>query len=273
MAVELVDTHCHLDFERFDADRPDVIRRALEAGVVRIVVPALDLATSHSITRLAQEIPEIYAAVGVHPNDLDHAGDLADTLEAISQLATSAKIVAIGEIGLDYHWMKAPKPTQFQWLEKQLEIAKQCALPVILHNRNTTEDLYQILAQWVATGLPSATRDRPGVIHSFAGTWQDAQRFLELGFYLGLTGPLTYKKSVELREVAANIPPNRILIETDAPFLTPEPHRGKRNEPAFIRLTAEKLAEIRGVDLETIARITMENAARLFGWDMARTGS
>jgi TatD DNase family protein len=273
MPVELVDTHCHLDFDRFDEDRPAVIQRANQAGVVRIVVPALDLATSKSIVALAQATPQIYAAVGIHPNDLEHIADINVTLDTIRQLAEAPKVVAIGEIGLDYYWMKAPKPTQHEWLERQLEIASRVALPVILHNRETTDDLYTLLVRWVELGLPAKISDRPGVIHSFSGSWQDAQRFLELGFYLGFSGPLTYKKSGELREVAASAPADQILVETDAPFLTPEPYRSKRNEPSFVRHTAEKLAEIRGVDLETIARITTQNAVRLFDLNVARTSS
>lgn len=273
MAVELVDTHCHLDFERFDEDRHEVIQRAIEAGVVRIVVPSLNLGTSQSIIKLAKDVPQVFAAVGVHPNDLHEADQIDETLAAITEIATDSKVVAIGEIGLDYYWKKAPSATQIEWLERQLEIASHLSLPVILHNRETTDDLFQALSKWVNSGLPEATRERPGVVHSFSGSLREAEMFIDLGFYIGFTGPLTYKKAHELREIAAHVSLDRVLIETDAPFLTPEPYRGKRNEPAYVRYIAKMLAEVRGIDLKEIASITTENANRLFNLGMARTRS
>jgi TatD DNase family protein len=271
--IRLVDTHCHLDFNRFDEDRTEVVRRAIEAGVVRIVVPGLDLSASRAICDLVEQLPGIYAAVGVHPNDLDHVGELGSTLDEIRKLARRPKVVAIGEIGIDYHWMNAPRPIQHLWLIRQLEMAKELKLPVILHSRESNPDLLELLRDWVSGGLPETLRSRPGVLHSFSGNWQEAEQVLELGFYIGLTGPLTYRNADEMRDVAAKAPADKLLIETDAPFLTPLPHRGKRNEPAYVRLVAEKLAEVRGIDLESVARMTTENAATLFEWDMAAPAS
>jgi len=267
--VSLVDTHCHLNVGQFDADREGVLRRAGEAGVVSIVLPGLDLPSSEKICSLASQIPEIYTAVGVHPNDLDHVGDIEPTLYALHTLTTHEKVIAIGEISLDYHWMKTPKEVQHEWLLRQLKLASHVALPVILHNRDSTEDFTRLLIEWVSAGLTSEIQSRPGVEHSFSGNWDDAQRFLDLGFYIGFTGPLTFPKSVELRDIAAKAPADRILIETDAPYLAPVPHRGKRNEPAYVRYVAEKLAEIWHLELIAVADLTTQNAITLFGLDMA----
>jgi TatD DNase family protein len=267
--IRLIDTHCHLDFNRFDADRSDVILRAIEAGVVRIVVPGLDLATSHNICTIAEQYPNIYAAVGIHPNELANAGDLEQTLSEIRDLAAHNRVVAVGEIGLDYYWKNSPPEVQREWLKCQLNLGRDLSRPVILHNRDSTADIVAMLFEWVASGLPEALHTRPGVVHSFSGNWADAKHFLDLGFYIGFTGPITYKNADEVRDVAMNAPIDRILIETDAPFLPPVPYRGKRNEPAYVRHVAEKLAEVRGTTLEAIAELTTQNASRLFGWDVA----
>ena len=257
----LVDTHCHLDFESFDADRDAVVARAREAGVTRIIVPALDLENCSAVLRLAEQYPGIYAAVGVHPNS--SAGWQDDWIEAIRDFAGHEKVVAIGEIGLDYHWDKSPKAVQERALRAQLALAAELDLPVIIHNRESSADVIRLLA-----GSLLAGRERPGVLHSFSAGWETAQAALAMGFYLGFTGPVTFKKADELRRIVARVPSERILVETDAPFLAPQPRRGRRNEPAYVVYVAERIGEVRGVETAVIARQTSENAARLFGLEL-----
>jgi TatD DNase family protein len=270
MTITLVDTHCHLDFNAFDDDRNQVIKRALDAGVTRMVIPAIDFKSIESALRLAEEYPAVYAAVGIHPNDIPTDRDIDEAVQAIRQAASHPKVVAIGEIGLDYHWKTTLPDVQRKWLDRQLALAAELELPVILHNREATADALDALTSWVQSKLPTGLQNRPGVLHSFSGDWQDAQAALRLGFYLGFTGPLTYKNADKMRQVAANMPVDRTLLETDAPFLTPHPHRGQRNEPAYVRHTAEMLAEVRKGDLETVCNQTTHNAHRLFGWKMAQ---
>jgi TatD DNase family protein len=255
--VCLIDTHCHLDSEAFEPDIDVVVGRAAEAGVGRIIVPAIDLDNTGAVLSLADRFAGVYAAVGVHPNS---AADWRDEwIEKLRVLAQHPKVVAIGEIGLDYYWDKAPAGIQHQALECQLALAAELQLPVIIHNREASADVIRQLAASPLNGTAC-----PGVLHSFSGDWATAEAALALGFYLGFTGPLTYKKANELREIAARAPLDRILIETDAPYLSPHPHRGRRNEPAYVRLVAERLAELRGLTLAETAQVTLENAERLF---------
>jgi TatD DNase family protein len=178
-------------------------------------------------------------------------------------LAKELQIVAIGEIGLDYHWDKSPKEQQFGAFEKQLELAARLELPVVIHNREASEDVITILEHWVGD-LPASLQERPGVLHSFSAPAEVAERALAAGFYLGFTGPITYKNADSLRHIAARVPLNRLLVETDGPFLTPVPHRGKRNEPAYIPFMVERLASLQQVSVEQMAAATTENAVRLF---------
>lgn len=261
--MDLVDTHCHLYFQRYDHDREAVLRRAREAGVRRVIAPAIDLATCREAIALACNEDGLYAAVGVHPNS---SGDFdGATLAKLRQYARQPEVVALGEIGLDYHWDLSPKPAQWRAFEAQLELASALELPVIIHNRLASADLVAILANWAATA-PKSLRGRLGVLHSFSAASAIAERALELGFYLGFTGPVTFKKADELREIAKRVPGNRVLIETDGPFLAPQPKRGKRNEPAYVRYINERLAQLRGVSPAEMARITSGNAERLFAF-------
>lgn len=254
----LVDTHCHLDFESFDGDRDAVIARAVAAGVTRMVVPALDLENCAKVIALAEQHRELYAAVGVHPNS--SAQWDSHWIDQLRAFASHDKVVAIGEIGLDYHWDKSPPEMQKRAFEEQLALATELELPVIIHNRKASDDLMAILAQ-----SQQSQRERPGVLHSFSGNWAIAEQAIALGYYLGFTGPVTYKNAGEMREVVARAPMDRIVVETDAPFLTPQAHRGQRNEPAYVVHVAEKIAELRETKLAIVKAMTTENAACLFG--------
>jgi TatD DNase family protein len=259
--VALVDTHCHLNFNVFDDDRLDVIRRADENTVTQMIIPATDLQTSGEALGLAQIHQGIFAAVGVHPNSTADFG--AEHLAEIEALAQSPKVVAIGEIGIDYYWDKSSKAQQRIAFEAQLSLAAQLELPVIIHNRDASEDVLAILESWVST-IPDSLKNRPGVLHSFSASEAIAERALAAGFYLGITGPVTYKNADSLRHIAASIPMERLLIETDSPFLTPVPYRGKRNESAYVRLVAERIATLRQIPYHDFAAQTTKNAEDLF---------
>lgn len=257
----MIDTHCHINFEAYDEDRPQVIERAALAGVTLIINPGVDVESSREGVALAAQYEGIYAAVGLHPNstaDWDES-----QLDIFAALAGESKVVAIGEIGLDYYWDKSPKEKQFAAFEAQLALASRLELPVIIHNREASEGVIAILEKWAAD-LPDSLKNRPGVLHSFSAPAAIAQRALDAGFYLGFTGPITYKNADDLRRIATNVPLDRIVVETDGPFLTPMPYRGKRNEPAYIPYMVERLAALKQISDEEMARATTENAERLF---------
>lgn len=271
----LVDTHCHLNFESFDTDRAAVLEKAAQAGVERVLNPGIDLETSRAAVDLAQAYPEVYAAVGVHPND---AGTWSEgTLDELRGLASHPKVVAIGEIGLDYYWKRTEPALQHRVFQGQLDLAAELGLPVVIHVRNedpddhrAMNDALDILRDWqlsLSTRSPELAF-RPGVLHSFSGGLEDAQRAIACGFCVGITGPVTFKKADILRQVATELPVECLLIETDAPFLTPHPHRGERNEPAYVRFVAEKIAALRGLELDRFARITTQSAERVFRWQV-----
>jgi len=259
--VQLWDTHCHLNLNNFAEDLAEVLLRAHQAGVSRILVPGIDLQTSQQALDLAEKHPEIYAAVGIHPND--GLTWTEETLPRLRQLAAHPRCVAIGEIGLDYYRDRCPRDLQQTIFQAQLKLAGEMNLPVIIHNREASDDVLPILEAWAAT-LPPALKERPGVLHSFSASASMADRALAINFYLGFTGPVTYKNADELRRVALSTPLERMLVETDAPFLTPVPHRGKRNEPAYIPLIADRIAALRGLALDEFAAATTANAVRLF---------
>ena len=274
--MNLTDTHCHLDYNKFDPDRDAVLGRAKESGLVRILVPGLDLRSSKEAVQLAEANPIVYAAVGFHPTDLEKF--LEETFDEVKKLANHPKVVAIGEIGIDYYWVKEEEKRAFQQeaLKKQLAFAESVSKPVVIHMREENDtwfgqasiDLLQILTEW-HDGLRArnhALAEKPGVLHSFNGNLETAQKAIDLNFYIGVTGPVTYKNAEEKRNIIKQLPLTRILIETDAPFLTPVPQRGKRNEPAFVTYIADKIAEIHMTTREQVAEITTTNAAHLFGW-------
>lgn len=261
--MTLIDTHCHLNFDSYGDELPAVLERAAQVRVTRAINPGIDLETSAAGIALAQHYPGvIYAAVGIHPNST--ADFHPSMLDSLREMAVShPQVVSIGEIGLDYYWDKSPKEKQFAAFEAQLALASRVRLPVIIHNREASDDVMAILEKWAAD-LPDSLKDRPGVLHSFSAPAAIAKRALDAGFYLGFTGPITYKNADDLRGIAASAPLDRILVETDGPFLTPMPYRGKRNEPAYIPYIIERLAALKQISNEEMAQISTENAERLF---------
>jgi TatD DNase family protein len=266
----IVDTHCHLDLRQFDEDREAVIERAAEVGVAAIINPAIDLDSCHRVLVLADSHPNIYAALGVHPSDCEHFGP--DDLAELRELARHPKVMAIGEIGLDYYWERVDHEQQERALRGQLALAAELDLPVILHTRNAkdgnaacTEDLLYLLSQWVSE--IRSFRPSSGIIgvwHAFSGTLEQAERAYNLGFVLGLGGPVTFQNARTLHSLVPELHPERMILETDAPYLAPHPHRGKRNEPAYLALVVEALAKLTGMSGEEIAAQTTATAKRCF---------
>ncbi len=275
--MQLTDTHCHLYWDKFDTDRAEVIQRALASGLTHILVPGTTLKTSRDAIHLAEQYEQIYAAVGFHPTDLDEWN--TDAINNLRGLAQSAdKIVAIGEVGLDHYWVKeeAKRAHQREVLKEQLALAAEVNKPVIIHMReegdawfgSASEQLLEILSEWHAE-LKSQNHplaERPGVLHSFNGTLEIAQKAIAMKFLIGVTGPVTYKNADQKRSIIYQLPITSLLIETDSPFLAPVPHRGQRNEPAFVVEIADKIAVLKSRKLEEVAAVTTENAARLFLW-------
>ena len=250
----LFDTHAHYDDEAFDADRDAVLTALSGQGVGLVLNPGCDVESSRKAVQYAAAYPHVYAAVGIHPENC--GGYTAGDLAALRQLAQQPKTAAIGEIGLDYYWAEnPPRDLQQQVLRDQLALAGELALPVIIHDREAHADTLSIIREF-----PGVT----GVFHCFSGSPEMAQELLKLGWYLGFDGPVTYKNARRAPEVAAVTPLDRMLIETDSPYMTPVPYRGRRNDSGYVHLVAEKLAEWKGVTPEEIARITMENGKRLF---------
>jgi TatD DNase family protein len=256
----LIDSHCHLDNSQFDSDRDAVIERALAAGVDRMVAigtgegpPDLEAGV-----RLADRHKCFYATVGVHPHDASKASP--DIFRQLGELLKHPKVIALGEIGLDYHYDHSPREVQREVFLEQMRIAENARKPIVIHTREAWDDTLALLEQhWTPTGLS-------GIMHCFSGTAAEAERCVALGFYLSFGGIVTFPKAIELQEAARGAPADRILLETDAPYLAPVPKRGKRNEPSFMVETARKLADLRGVSLEQIAAITTQNFTRFAGW-------
>ncbi len=252
----LIDTHTHLDDARYNDDREAVIARAREAGVEAFVTIGCDLATSHAAVRLAGQHSFVYASIGVHPHEVKHIGD--SWYDEFRRLARNKKVVAYGEIGLDYHYNHSSPKEQRERFREQIQLARELALPVIIHTREAQEDTIAILKEEQASAIG-------GVFHCFSGDARLAKEALELGFYLSFSGILTFQNATMLREIATTVPLDRLLIETDCPYLTPTPHRGKRNEPAYVAQVAKQLAALHpGLSEEDIGRTTAGNARRLF---------
>jgi TatD DNase family protein len=265
-AAPLVDTHCHLMDEQLYDEREAVLERAAAAGVETLVCVGYDRASSEAAVALAERHPQIVATVGIHPNYAGQAA-VAD-FGAVADLARHPRVVGIGETGLDYYRRFTEPEVQRRSLERHLALACELNLPVVVHSREAAGDTADALTSWVA-GLPSRSRP-PGVLHCFSGDAELGERCLGVGFLLSFAGPLTFKREGPLVDAARRAPADRIVVETDAPYLAPAPRRGTRNEPALVRLTFNRLAEIRAADPNQLASQTTENAARLFGLNCIR---
>jgi len=252
---KFIDSHAHLDDERFNKDREDVINALNENGIEAVLDPGADLNSSKLAVALADRYPFIYAAVGCHPHDSKFMND--DAMNTFHQLAKNKKVVGIGEIGLDYFYDNSDRETQKIWFREQIRLAKELDLPYIVHDRDAHEDVFRIMKEEHYDG----TR---GILHCYSSSVEMAKEFVKLGFYISLGGPVTFKKAKTSKLVAKEIPLDKLLIETDSPYLTPEPFRGKRNEPKYVRYVAEEIARIKEVPVEVIAENTRENFKRLF---------
>ena len=257
----LIDTHCHLTMNQYDPDRSGVIQRARDAGVERMITIGTDLEDSQRAIALAEGHNFMSAAVGIHPHDVREIKDPEAAYQALKALTSNSKVVALGEAGLDYHYMHSPAPLQQEHFRIMIRMAKACGLPLIVHTREAKEDTLKILGEEAGDQLR-------GVFHCFSGDMEMAEAALAMGFYLSFSGVITFQNAQNTKktilEIVKAIPLDRILIETDAPFLTPHPHRGKRNEPAYVRYVAEKVAEVKTLSIEETAKAIFANAAKLF---------
>ncbi len=254
----IVDTHCHLHMDYYDKDRGEVISRIEEEGSPFILTVGISVEDSERAVSLAERFPFIYATCGVHPHDAKDFSD--EALKRLEELAKSEKVVAIGEIGLDFYRNFSPKEAQFEAFEAQLELAVRLNLPVVIHTRDAHPDTKSVLRRY-------SSSLRGVVIHCFSGDLSDAKDYLDMGCYISFAGHTTYSKNQHLRDVAKWVPEDRLLVETDAPFLTPMPLRGKRNEPVYVRYTASVIAGVRGISTEELFNLVFENSKSLFALD------
>jgi len=251
----LIDTHAHLDMKDFDKDRQATLDRALEGGITHIITIGIDLSSSLKALELAKTYDFVYASVGYHPHNATQIDQ--QVMGELEKLVSEPKVVAWGEIGLDFYRRYSPPDTQVEAFKRQLGIAMDLDLPVIIHDREAHRELFEILKEM----RKAKTK---GVIHCFSGNYDMAMALIEMGYYISIPGTVTYKKALQVQEVATGIPLDRLLVETDAPFLAPVPYRGKRNEPLFVTYTAQKIAELRNLSSQEVALKTSENAKRVF---------
>ncbi len=252
----LIDTHAHLFFPNFENDVDEVINRAQNQGIDYIIVPATDIKTAYQVLELCDKYDFIYGAVGVHPHDTKDWN--STLLNEIKELAKHSKIVAIGEIGLDYYYDFSPKEKQIEAFKSQINLAIELNLPVVIHNRESDEDMLKIIKEFCGSGLKAQ-------FHCFSSPLEYANEYIRMGHFVSFTGNITFKKADELRKTLSKISLEHVMIETDSPFMTPVPHRGKRNEPAYVKLVAEKIAEVHNLSVEDIARFTSYNVFKMFG--------
>ena len=250
-----IDTHVHLNADQYDEDLNEVIDRALENNVTKMIVIGFDRKTIQRAMELAEKHEFIYAVVGWHPVDAIDCTE--EDLKWIEELAAHDKVVGIGETGLDYYWDKSPKEIQQEVFRKQIRLAKKVQLPIIIHNRDATEDVLRILKEEEA-------HEVGGVMHCFGGSVETARESIAMNFMISLGGPVTFKNAKKPKEVATEIPLEHLMIETDAPYLAPHPYRGKRNEPSYVPLVAEEIARLKGISVEEVGRITTRNAEQFF---------
>lgn len=250
----LFDSHSHIDNERFDSDRDEVVARARANGVTGLINAGDCIASSARSIELAEAYPEVYAAVGIHPHE---AGDVKEEdYQQLIDWAGHPKVVAIGEIGLDYHYDYSPRSIQQEVFIRQIDVARRTGLPIIIHDREAHGDVMSIIKK-EAGGLT-------GVFHCFSGSMEMARECLALGFYIAVGGSVTFKNAAKLPAIAASVPLDRLLLETDCPYLTPQPYRGRRNEPAYVRIVGEYVAALRKMELAALAEATTANVKRLF---------
>lgn len=255
MKPMIFDSHAHYDSSQFDSDRDALLRSMEEKGVGRVITVGATLKSCRDVVELAQTYPHVYAAVGLHP---DEVGDLnEETFAFVKEQCQRDKVVAVGEIGLDYYWDKESHETQKKWFIRQLDLARELQLPVMIHSREAAADTMELMKEH-ANGLP-------GVIHCFSYSPEQAREYVKMGFYIGVGGVVTFKNGKKLKEVVAEIPLERILLETDAPYLAPVPHRGERNSSLYLSYVVEEIATIKGVTPEEVIAVTEQNAKELFG--------
>lgn len=249
--IKLIDSHCHIDNEKFDEDRDEVLERIKENLEFAVNI-GYDLNSSKKSIELSEKYDFIYAVVGVHPTDITGYNDELE--EKIEELAGNPKVLAVGEIGLDYHWMTEPKEKQQEVFRKQIEIARRVGKPIVVHTREATRDTLDILKEYP---------DVRGILHCYPGSFESAEEIMD-NYYFGVGGVLTFKNSKKLKETVEKLPMDRIIVETDCPYLTPEPYRGKRNEPIYVEYVAQKIAEIKGISYEEVVRISNENTKKAY---------
>lgn len=251
---QMIDSHAHLDEERFDEDRDELIKSLKENAISYVINPSSDMETSRRVVKLSNRYDNIFAAVGIHPHDAE--GFKEEDLDELRELSKDERVVAIGEIGLDYYYDNSPREIQKEVFKKQLELAYELDLPVIIHTRDAMGDTYDILKEFEG-------RVR-GVMHCYTGSIEMAEKFMKLGFYISIAGPVTFKSAVNVREMAKQIPLERLLIETDSPYLAPVPNRGKRNDPTNVRYVADMLANLKEIQIDKIIEHSRENTVKLF---------
>ena len=254
----LIDSHAHLDDRRFDDDRESLIKNFKNNNIELVINIGADLKTSQASVELAKKYESIYAAVGVHPHSAKEVNTMV--MEQLKELAENEKVIAIGEIGLDYYYDNSPRDVQRKWFIEQLKLAKELDLPVIIHTRDAAGETFEILKN-------NQNGNVRGVLHSYSGSVEMALDYVKMGFYISIGGPVTFKNARIVREVAEAVPLDKLLIETDCPYLTPEPYRGKRNEPVYVKYTAEKIAEIKKISYDELVKATNANTKRLFKID------